>query len=299
MTTKSKTTIDVTPPIKRAAQSRATALATRPMKMKWFRTPVLPLLMPLLWAAVLVLTSVGVQAGVVFTNLHSFQIFTNGENPNAVVQGSDGNFYGTTQTGGTNGGGGTVFKISTNGVLTSLYSFTGGNDGGSPQAGLVQGSDGDFYGTTSRGGTAGWGTVFKITTTGSLTSLYSFNGVYYGANPQTALVEGSDGNFYGTTQAGGSGAYYSGQVTVFRITTNGVLTRIHPFSGGKDGANPSALVQGSDGCFYGTTSGGGAYTNQYGGGQGTVFKIGTNGTLISLYSFTGTNDGASPNAGLV
>ena len=80
-----------------------------------------------------------------------------------LVQGSDGNFYGTTQSGGTNGGEGTVFKISPNGALTTLYSFTGGNDGASPQAGLVQGSDGNFYGTTVNGGQGGAGTVFRLT----------------------------------------------------------------------------------------------------------------------------------------
>ena len=96
------------------------------------RKPVLALLMRLLWAAALVLPAFGAQAGVVFTTLHSFQVFTNGANPDAgLVQGSDGNFYGTTDSGGTNGYG-TVFKISTNGALTSLYSFTGGNDGANP-----------------------------------------------------------------------------------------------------------------------------------------------------------------------
>ena len=99
-----------------------------------------------------------------------------GANPVAgLVQGSDGYFYGTTSDGGTNDSG-TVFKISTNGALTSLYSFTGGNDGASPHAALVQGSDGYFYGTTSAGGTNDSGTVFKISTNGALTTLYSFTG---------------------------------------------------------------------------------------------------------------------------
>ena len=102
--------------------------------------------------------------------------------------------------GGTNGAG-TVFKISTNGALTSLYSFTGGNDGGYPDAGLVQGSDGNFYGTTYYGGgrTTLRGTVFKISTNGALTSLYSFTGGNDGGYPDAGLVQGSDGNFYGTT----------------------------------------------------------------------------------------------------
>jgi uncharacterized repeat protein (TIGR03803 family) len=194
------------------------------------RKPVLGLLIRLLWAAALVPPTFGAQAGVVFTSLHSFQVFYNGENPYAgLVQGSDGNFYGTTYQGGTNGAG-TVFKISTNGALTSLYSFTGGNDGRWPTAGLVQGSDGNSYGTTSEGGTNGSGTVFKISTNGVLASLYSFTGGNDGAYPNAGLVQGSDGNFYGTTANGGGG----GAGTVFRLTvapgfqavtlTNGTLS---------------------------------------------------------------------------
>src|SRR5208337_3389753 len=206
-----------------------------------------------------------------------------------LVQGSNGNFYGTTYHGGTNNYG-TVFKINTNGGLTSLYSFTGGNDGANPQAGLVQGSDGNFYGTTYQGGTNNDGAVFKIRTNGGLSSLYSFTGGNNGANPQAGLVQGSDGNFYGTTYQGGTNNYG----TVFKINTNGGLTSLYSFTGGNDGANPQAgLVQGSDGNFYGTTYQGG--TNNY----GTVFKINTNGGLTSLYSFTGGNNGANPQAGLV
>jgi uncharacterized repeat protein (TIGR03803 family) len=107
------------------------------------------LLLRVFWAAAVTLLAFGAQASVVFTSLHSFQVFPNGANPEAgLVQGRDGNFYGTTYAGGTNGGLGTVFQISTHGALTSLYSFTYGNDGAYPVAGLVQGSDGNFYGTT-------------------------------------------------------------------------------------------------------------------------------------------------------
>jgi uncharacterized repeat protein (TIGR03803 family) len=111
--------------------------------------------------------------------LHTFVSFngTNGGNPYAVLlQGADGDLYGTTEGGGTNGGYGTVFRMTTNGTLTSLFSFAGTN-GAQPTAGLVQGSDGSFYGTTRRGGASGnWGTVFKITTDGALTNLVSFDG---------------------------------------------------------------------------------------------------------------------------
>jgi uncharacterized repeat protein (TIGR03803 family) len=199
-------------------------------------------------------------------------LFCRGLVPSALVQGSDGSFYGTTDEGGTSLYSGTVFRMSATGTLTSLYSFTDGNDGGNPQAGLVQGSDGDFYGTTSGGGTnGGYGTVFKISTNGALTRLYSFgsvqdtNGVALdGAGPVAGLVQGSDGYIYGMTYAGGTN-YYG---TVFRISTNGVLTSLYSFTGGNDGGNPqAALVQASDGSFYGTTGGGGA------GGAGTVFRL--------------------------
>ena len=223
----------------------------------------------------------------------------------ALVQGSDGYFYGTTESGGTHYSG-TVFNFSTNGVLTTLYSFSGGNDGGYPEAGLVRGSDGYFYGTTQNGGTNGYGgTVFKISTNGALSSLYSFfDG---GGILPSGLVQGSDGYFYGTTEYNSSvptpkGGRMEGYGNVFKISTNGVLTSLYSFTGGNDGAVPQAgLVQGSDGYFYGTTGGGGTYTN-----HGTVFKLSPTGALTTLYSFGSvldTNgvplDGANPLAGLV
>jgi uncharacterized repeat protein (TIGR03803 family) len=180
-----------------------------------------------------------------------------------------------------------VFKVSTNGTLVSLYSFTGGNDGAYPQAGLVLGNDGSFYGTTYGGGTNEVGTMFQIRTNGVLTSLYSFDA--YNANPYAGLVQGSDRYFYGMTFGGGK----SDNGTVFKISTDGVLTNLYSFTGGNDGANPQAgLMQGSDGYFYGTTPYGGSYES------GTVFKINTNGILTTLYSFTGGNDGSVP-SGLV
>jgi len=231
------------------------------------------------------------QGGVVLTSLHSFGVITNGEYPKAgLALGSDGNFYGTTAEGGTNGGNGTVFEI--NGItwaFSSLYSFTGDN-GAKPYAGLVQGSDGDFYGTTDEGGTSNLGTVFKFSVGGDLITLHSFTGANDGANPYAGLVQGSDGDFYGTTEAGGT----SNLGTVFQISASGVLTNLHSFIG-SDGANPyGGLVQNtSDGYFYGTTEQGGTSN------MGTVFNISTNGVLTSLYSFTGGVDGANPYAGMV
>ncbi len=249
------------------------------------------------------LPALGAQAAVVLTTLHSFGVCTNGANPyGGLVQGSDGNFYGTTGYGGTNNAG-TVFKISTTGALSSLYSFTGGNDGSGPVAGLVQGRDGYLYGTTGGGakgggGKNGCGTVFKISTDGALTSLYSFTGGNDGSGPLAGLVRGSDGNFYGTTCYGGAWPGQNGQGTVFKISTNGALATLYSFTGGSDGAHPfAAMVQGSDGNFYGTTCYGGTWPGQ--NGQGTVFKISPNGVLTSLHSFTGGNDGGYPFAGLV
>lgn len=145
------------------------------------------------------------------TTLVSFN-YTNGTYSVAgLVQGSDRNFYGTTVRGGTNGGFGTVFKMTTNGTLTTLVSFDGSN-GASPEAGLVQGNDGNFYGTTSGGGCCGYGTVFMVTASGTLTSLVSFRDEN-GSHPKASLTLGDDGNFYGTTQSGGIGT----NGTVFRL----------------------------------------------------------------------------------
>ena len=171
-----------------------------------------------------------------------------------LVQGKDGNFYGTACDYGANDEG-NVFKMNSSGVLSNVYSFTGGNDGRHPGAGLVLSSDGNFYGIMSSGGAYGNGTVFRVTTNGMLTMLYSFTGGNDGAPaasghyPVPPLMQATDGNLYGTTYSGGA----FGDGTVFQITTNGVLTILHSFSGA-DGANPWAgLVQGRDGNLYGTT----------------------------------------------
>src|ERR1019366_4203300 len=133
--------------------------------------------------------------------LYSFSGGSDGSTPIAgLVQGTDGNFYGTTVGGGLSCG--TVYKITSGGSLTTLYSFScGGSDGSTPYAGLVQGSDGDFYGTTYfaglvDGGNYGFGTVFKITSGGSLNTLYTFSDGNDGGNPIAGLVQGTDGDFY-------------------------------------------------------------------------------------------------------
>ena len=232
-------------------------------------------------------------AELTFQLLYKFNGTTKGGEPFAgLVQGSDGNFYGTTAKGGTSpacyAGCGTVFKITPGGVLTTLHSFNG-LDGFEPQGTLVQGNDGNFYGTTGSGGTGRYGTVFKITPGGMLTTLASFD-ASNGSIP-VGLVQGSDGNFYGTTAGNGGGDPTTG--TVFQITPDGSLTTLFSFSG-PDGSGPfGSLVQGGDASFYGTTSEGG--TN---GGWGTAFRITTNGMLTSLFSFNGTN-GAVPHVALM
>jgi uncharacterized repeat protein (TIGR03803 family) len=223
-----------------------------------------------------------------FVILHHFN-GTDGELPSTLVQGLDGKFYGTTESGGANSSSlcgyagqagycGTVFKISPpTGAFTRLYSFCSQPncaDGSTPTAGVVQGSDGNFYGTSGFGGAnvsstycpGRCGTVFKITPEGTQTTLYSFCSLANcadGAGPQTGLVQGTDGNFYGTTAAGGGS---SGNGTLFRITPNGTLNTLHVFAL-IEGSLPNTLVQGTDGAFYGTAISGGL------NGSGTVFRL--------------------------
>lgn len=211
-----------------------------------------------------------------------------------LVEGNDGSLYGVTQYGGS-ADSGTVFSVATNGTLTTLVSFTGTN-GLSPQAGLVRGADGSFYGTTYDGGTESYayGTAFRLTADGTLTTLASFNGTN-GGHPSGKLLTGVDGSLYGTTWHGGT----SNAGTVFRLTTNGVLTTLVWFNY-TNGAYPySGLITGSDGTLFGTTSAGGSSAGDFfNPGGGTVFKITPEGVMTTLVSFTGGN-GFRPNAGLV
>jgi uncharacterized repeat protein (TIGR03803 family) len=219
--------------------------------------------------------------------LYSFQDADDGAIPaDTLVEGADGNFYGTTYLGGASGYG-SVFKMAASGALTSLYGFSGGDDGGNPYAGLIQGNDGNFYGTTLQFGAYGFGTAFRVSPTGTFDTLISFNETN-GAFPQGGVIQGPDGLLYGTTFDGGS----NGFGTVFSLTTNGTLTTLLAFNS-TNGSNPAAsLLQASDGNFYGTTSAGGA------GGQGTAFRLTTNGALTTLLWFNGLN-GADPESPLI
>src|SRR5580698_2912244 len=223
-----------------------------------------------------------------------------GEFAAALIQGTDGNLYGTMFAGGSPGNG-TVFKISPSGTVTTLYSFGFPPSASFPRAALLKGTDGNFYGTTYYGGTNsciyggtnyGCGTIFKITPSGTLTTLYSFcskSDCADGQAPDAPLLEGTDGNFYGTTYYGGKTACSGGCGTIFKITTTGSLKTLHSFDS-TDGANPIApLIQASDGNFYGTTGSGGANF------RGTIFKVTTSGTLTTLHGFDGT-DGSMPTA---
>ncbi len=245
-----------------------------------------------LFCAATVITSLA-QSKLAFTTLVSFNGTDGNEPIGALVQHRDGNFYGTTALGGASRLG-TIFRLTPSGQLTTLYSFCSQSncvDGADPNGGLVLGPDGNFYGTTSGGGTYGEGAFFKMTmghTPGAMTTLYSFQGCHVACGIGW-LVLGSDGNFYGTTYYGGS--YNDGML--FKITPSGVLTTLHNFDG-SDGSGPDApLVQASDGNFYGTT--------QYGCASdgGTVFKISPESpyTLTTLYTFCSQpncTDGIAP-----
>jgi uncharacterized repeat protein (TIGR03803 family) len=210
-----------------------------------------------------------------------------------LLPAADGNFYGSANEGGVFNGG-TLFSFTTNANFTNLYAFTTGSDGAFPEAQLTPANDGFFYGTTYGGGTNNFGTVFKVSPGGVFSNLYSFSGADDGGQPQSPLVRGLDGNFYGATDSGGA----NGFGTIFRISTNGVLTNIYTFSGIADGAQPVGLIPRPDGSFYGVTFTGGSNNN------GVIFRLTPGGAFTTLFTFgaltNSTNaNGANPVAGLI
>jgi uncharacterized repeat protein (TIGR03803 family) len=252
-------------------------------------------------------TVFGITAGGKLTTLHRFH-YTDGDNPwPGLAQGIDGKFYGTTQYGGPNDGG-TLFSITASGQLTTLYYFCSQSnctDGYKPLAALIQGSDRKFYGTTYNGGTSdncpgSCGTVFRITSSGSLTTLHSFDGSD-GFAPVAGLIQATDGGFYGTTSRGGANGYG----TIFKITPSGMLTTLYSFDGTHGNTPFAGLMEGTDGKFYGTTDGGGIKGSCFSFGCGTIFRITRDGRLTTLYTFcsqadsTNCADGSDPMAGLV
>lgn len=238
-----------------------------------------------------------------FTTLYNFCVgkCRYGTEPNdGLVQGTDGNLYGTTYLGGSTGDG-TVFKITPAGMLTRLRSFCrldGCADGFLSRSGLLLVKNGDWYGVTAAGGATEYGgTVFKITSSGRLTTLYSFcvqSGCPDGED-SSALMEAEDGNLYGTTSEGGANDHG----TAFKINREGTLTTLHRFceeSGCVDGDTPEGgLVQARDGNLYGTTAYGGANNG------GIVFKMTKEGIVTTVYAFcsaSGCRDGSRPQATL-
>jgi uncharacterized repeat protein (TIGR03803 family) len=219
----------------------------------------------------------------VFSDVASFN-GANGASPNGLLEVSPGVFYGTANSGGANSNqygfsSGALFEVKTNGFLTNILSFNDTN-GANPSASMLIGRDGNYYGTTTYGGSSEDGTVFELSTNLALTTLFDFTETN-GSGPIVLLV-GKDGNFYGSTLFGG--AYHFG--TIFKLTPSNVLTTIATFDS-TNGYSPSSLVQATDGNFYGTTSGGGEFNS------GTIFEITTNGVVYNLHSFTGGNDGYS------
>jgi uncharacterized repeat protein (TIGR03803 family) len=256
------------------------------------------------------------KAGAVFkitpegalTGLHSFcneAKCADGAYPSGgLTLGTDGNFYGTAMGGGnqidnsgceSDGGCGTIFRITPLGDFSVLYAFSDGSDGAGPAAPPVEGDDGNFYGTTTIGGAAQCGTIYKITPAGTFTSLYQFDDTH-GCGPYGPLVLGTDGNFYGTAFMGGTSktSVYPGFGTIFKITPAGKFSVLYNFDGAHGAYSYSPMIQGTNGDFYGTTSDGG-----FGGCNGVIFQITSSGSLTELYCINETTDGNYLNAGLV
>jgi uncharacterized repeat protein (TIGR03803 family) len=271
----------------------------------WLRGSGVLLLLATAAVALPAQTRTGVPPAQTFTVLHTFDL-SDGASPQApLVQGTDGSFYGTTEYGGGFYDDGTAFSITPAGTVTTLYTFWYATGGSYPRAGLVEGADGSFYGTTYGGGNpicnggSGCGTVFNLAADKhTVKTLHNFDGTD-GQWLYAGLVLAANGTFYGATTEGGA----NGNGTVFSITARGTLTTLHNFNGTDGGAPVGGLVRGSDGKFYGTTVAGGL------GGYclphqacGTIFSITADGTFTTLYNFCSQNncaDGAWPNASLI
>jgi uncharacterized repeat protein (TIGR03803 family) len=231
-----------------------------------------------------------------FTVIHAFTGIDGAFPVAKLILDAAGTLYGTTALGGASNSG-TLFKLDTSGRGTVLYNFRGMTDGNTPRGGLVLGSTGILYGTTVNGGTAWQGVVFKLDTSRGETVLHNFtNWPRDGAYPYGGLVRDSAGNFYGTTQAGGSLGYG----TVFKMDGNNVVTMLHSFTN-RDGANPlyETLLMDGSGNLYGTTYAGGNLNCNAPYGCGTVFRVDPSGTETVLHIFAGgTTDGCKPFGGV-
>ncbi len=224
----------------------------------------------------------------VLTPLASFY-GTNGSYPRSrLVQASDGNFYGTTHNGGANPnpgiyssgqGYGTVFRVTPDGAQSVLASFWGTN-GACPAGGLVEGPDGNLYGTTRAGGATfgqgyagfGYGSIFRITTNGALTTFYSFTGGVAGSEPMDPMIFASDGNFYGTAFGG-----QNNLGMVYRMTPLGAVSTVVSFTQ-DEGSSTAGLIQGTDGNLYVRTA---RYDLSH---PGAVLRVTLNGVKTKLAS---------------
>ena len=224
------------------------------------------------------------------TVLYSFTGAADGGLPFAgVIRDSAGKLYGTTYHGGASGAG-VVFQANTGGQETVLYSFTGGADGGYPNAGVIRDSAGNLYGTTTAGGASNWGVVYKLDPAGNYTVLYSFTGGENGGGPYAGVIRDPAGNLYGTTSDGGAASVG----VVYKLNAAGQETVLHTFTGGADGSFPNAgVIRDSSGNLYGTTSSGGTAN------AGVVYTLDAAGRETVLYSFTGGADGSFPYAGVI
>ena len=225
------------------------------------------------------------------TALYSFTGGTDGANPFAgLFRDSAGNLYGTTSRGGA-GLSGVVFKLDTTGHYSVLHSFGAAPDGGFPEAGVAGDGVGNIYGTTSLGGAAGFGTVYKVDATGRETVLYSFkSGIADGAYPYSGVILDASGNLYGTTYQGGAGNVG----IVFKVSQAGHETVLCSLPGAPSGSSPAAgVTRDPAGNFYGTTLSGGA------GNAGLAYKLDPTGHETVLYNFMGGADGGLPSSGLI
>jgi len=222
--------------------------------------------------------------------LYSFAGGSDGGHPvGGLAMDSAGNLYGTTLDGGANDLG-TVFKLTSHGKKKILHSFASDGDTYAPNSPLIMDADGNLYGTTTMGGVADNGTVYKVTPTGQETVLLSFMGGSEGFFPAGGLIMDASGNLYGTAQLGGA----NGVGAVFKLTPGGQETILYSFDYGNYGQQPAGgVIMDDSGNLYGTTLGGGEFD------QGIVFKVTPEGQETILYAFDGGTGGGTPFAGLV
>jgi uncharacterized repeat protein (TIGR03803 family) len=250
----------------------------------------------LIFAVMPLVSAAQVTQAQTFKTLHAFQGSPDGSTPQYVnlIVDAKGNLWGTTRIGGKQNSG-TVFKVDKKHHESVFYSFTGGSFGQAPYAGFIEDAKGNFYGTTRTGGIYQLGNVYKLDAKGNETDLYDFAGNSQGgsdgADPEDALIRDSKGNFYGTTEDGGTDNFG----TVFKLDAQGNETVLYSFTGKADGKYPiGGLVQDADGNLYGTTLEAGI------DGWGTAFKINSKGHFMLFHTFAGPdNDGATPYSGMV